>query len=47
MNLKKTELLTLPSGEQQQTHQSQIFLSALIISKDTSHHEEKGIKPGI
>lgn len=45
MNLKKQLTLSLPSGVQQQTHQSQIFLSALIISKDTSHHEEKGIKP--
>lgn len=49
MNLKKKqpEFLSLPGGEQQQTHQRQIFLSALIISQDASYHEEKGIKPGI
>lgn len=47
MNLKNTVRVSLPGGVQPQTHQSQIFLSALIISKDTSHHEEKGIKPGI
>lgn len=46
--IKKSEFLSLPGGAQQQTHQSQIFLSALIISKDTSHYyEEKGIKPCI
>lgn len=53
MNLKKEkpkkhqpnkyQSLSPPSGAQQQTHHSQIFLSVLIISKDTSHCQEKAL----
>lgn len=42
-NLKKTkQFLSLPGGVQLQTHQSQIFLSALIISEDTSKSPQEG-----